>query len=188
MIYPSSYVRVRVAGRNGASSIESIPVYRVVTPGFISGMHACRALGNDGSTQGVMCADLFAERDNTGGVQVSATVEGACESLANRNIFPECAEIDMFFSAHRAQSDFGDPLTLEQCARHFNDPCSTPREFFEAAPLHDIPGPCNTSVGGPNEVWTVVGLGSSIELPVSGAVRFLAANLGSNHGIICGAL
>lgn len=187
MIYPSRFVRVRVAGRNGASSVENIPIYVVTSGGFLKGIHACRALGNDESTQAVMCADIFADPDNNHGVEVAAGVEGICQNLVNRNDFPRCANIAMTFGIHSAAINFGDS-TFDECG-HNGELCDIPREIFEG-PNFDLPatpgGGCDTTVGGPNEVWTVIQSGSSIELPISADTRDLAANLGSQHAIVCG--
>ncbi|HZR54488.1 MAG TPA: hypothetical protein VFB06_33940 [Streptosporangiaceae bacterium] len=188
MIYPSGYVRERVAGPDGASAIESIPIFHVTSAGVLNGIHACRALNNDTINQGVMCADLFAEPDGSNiGVEVAPFVEGMCQNLANPSFFPECAQITMTFSVNTPLFHDAGGAFEEQCARHFNDPCSTPREFFEGENF-PIPGECNSQPGGKNEVWTVIKGGSAIELPGSGVFSATATDFASQHAIVCGAL
>jgi hypothetical protein len=182
MIKPSRYVQVRVAGRDGASSTASIPVYIVTSPGLLSGIHACRVLGSDDFTQGVACADLFAEPDGSGGVEVTAETEGICQIIGS-NSFPECANITMLFSVNSAVAHNLGGVFSGECGHQFG-PCESPRTFF-AGNFWDIPGPCNASPGSRNEVWTVVFGGADIELPSTGDQRFLASNLGSQHAIVC---
>jgi hypothetical protein len=179
-INPSEYVQL--PGHNGAAS-PSIAVFRVPrgTGELLNGIHACRALGNDESTQGVYCADLFAEDDGHGGVIVVSAAEGFCQTLTNPNNFPRCADMQINLGVNTPGRS--STIAHDSCGHQFGL-CDIPRQFFEGDDL-DITTPCNTSVGGPNEAWTTIQGGSSIELPISSDTRTLSANLSSQHAIVC---
>ena len=166
--------------------IAATSVYPISGAGaFLSGIHACRALGNDKTYQGVICAQLFAAATSNGGVAVFQASQGICETLSGTTT--QCAEnsYSMELNAFTASGALRAGITGPSIAKcgHVNGPCSSSRNTYISSTGEDFTG-CNTSSPGPNEVWTTIDTGASIELPVSGKEVNLSANLASQHAIV----
>jgi hypothetical protein len=163
-----------------AITAAGIPVFHIPngTAEALPGIHACAALGNDGTTQGVECADIFVS-GGPGDVDIVPQSEAICQNLANRSVFPQCANavitMGLFASGPTQQGNWD----TEACG-HSDGPCGTPRQIFTGNMFVAF-----DQVTSCTEVWTVVAAGSNIELPVSARTVFSSANLGSGHAIVC---
>lgn len=127
--------------------------------------HVCEVLDDDGTNQAVICADLVVTALPDGVYLARGQAEVACQSLSNKNSFPQCANAVVWIGIEDPQ--VGDAL-LAQCG-HSNGPCSTPRHFFSSDAFQVDNGQCH------HNVWATVfwnlanGPQTSIELPASTA-------------------
>lgn len=137
----------------------------------LTSQHSCTAIGNDGKTQAVFCADLV---DN-GNSSFAPQAEGICQTISTGAIV-QCSDISFSFSAWSAS--FGELEGLSVTCGHSFGPCPAGRYIISDFPV--------AVSGGCLEVWTVVWAGSTIRLPGSGITKSLSANLGSGHTIVCG--
>lgn len=166
--------------RPSAVTPAGIPIFDVGSGSFglLPDIHACAALGNDGTTQGVECADIYVN-GVSGQVDISPASEAACQNLANPSVFPQCAN-----AAIKMALFFADPGTIQATGWDTgtcgpSNPCATPRQYFTGPITSSFP------VTSCTEVWTVVNAGSNVKLPGSGRTVSSAANLGSGHAIVC---
>jgi hypothetical protein len=163
-----------------AVTAAGIPIFHIPngTSEALPGIHACAALGNDGTTQAVECADIVAS-GGPGFVSIVPQSEAMCQNLANRSVFPQCANALITMSLFTPGPTQQGSWDTEQCG-HSAPLCKTPRQYF-------LPGLFTTfdQVTSCTDVWTVVAAGSNIELPVSAKTVFSSANLGSGHAIVC---
>jgi hypothetical protein len=174
---------------SATSNNSNIPVYYIPSTGgwYLKGIHACKSLGNDGFTQGVMCTDMYAAHDPNGGIDVTPVVEGICQSLHNGS-YPECAEIYVQFELARASGLNGEEWDAP-CG-HSSGSCGTGRHYVDGFPIHSTG--CDTRPGSSDEFWTLiwgyptrVNPTSYIELPGSAQTLRLQGNLASQHAIVC---
>ena len=167
-------------------SDNGIPVYHLTQDEegeCLSGIHACRSLGNDGTTQGVECADLYYGGLNSAGdLIISSVAEGYCQPVSG-GAMTQCANITVSFDFNtgNGESTSSDP-GLILCG-HSNGPCMNNRNEVVADFL-PIPSGC----GGPgsvHEVWTVDYTDNIIQLPGSDDKVISHSNLASQHAIVC---
>jgi len=196
---PSAYLNpetgvVTPATRESRLSSSAFPVYYITSTnkGYLSGIHRCRLIGNDGINQGVECADLYAVPDSSDGfpgVDVSAAAEGFCQNLGNTSDYPACQAIDIGFQAAQAGGTIT-PFWGLFCGAATGGPnCTTGRQSEIAdgagAYIHQdsITG-CVAQPGTVNEYWTTLESGDSIQLP-SGTQVAVGGNWSSQHAIVC---
>jgi hypothetical protein len=188
VIYPSYYVTVtgeKVASASAVTS-DSIPVYHVTSAGYLSGIHSCLELGNDGTVQGVQCADMWAEPDGSGGVIVEEAAEAFCNVL-NSSSYPGCQNIDVGFQLAQGtgiQTGW-DGISCGPDSGLSNT-CGTGRQYgigTYPGTGFDITG-CDPEPGTAYEFWTVLMGGNSIQLP-SGTTVSDSSNFAGQHAIVC---
>jgi hypothetical protein len=176
--------RTASPGIPGAASTTSIPIY-YITPtnyGYLSGIHACLPLGNDGTNQAVECADLWAGPDPTPGlVDVYPVAEGYCQNLSDHNSYPKCSFISLELELAQGNGAVGDIFGGECGAS--SAPCGTNRRNYFDGYVLTIGG-CDPEPGTAYEFWSVVRDDSMFFLP-SGHEVTSPENLASPHAIIC---
>jgi hypothetical protein len=155
--------------------------YDVTSPGLLSGIHACADIGNDGTYHAILCADMWAAPEDNGLIEVSPVVQAYCQ-VGNTSTVVQCANAEVLMEVARGTND-GLPASIAQCG-HSAGPCPTGK-FEKIGTPGDVSGTCG-GVGTQDEVWTVLGNGSSIQLPKSDQTKKLASNLASQHALICG--
>jgi hypothetical protein len=171
-----------------------IPVYFVQATGSdpdvqgcLDGIHACRVLGNDGTTQAVECADVYADSDEAGApgeAFVSPMIEGYCQTIST-GFLVQCANVDIPFEL----------ATPKAVSAQFTDVCGHSNGSCDAFGQGDTrnyamgnffqaPAACQ-GPGSQNEFWTVAQAGGTIELPGSDKKVSSSSNLASPHAIVC---
>jgi hypothetical protein len=174
-------------------SVNGIPIYYVVANQGVSpvyclkGIHNCEALGNDGVTQAVVCADLIAQANGSGDVDVISQAEGYCQNLANNSDYPQCANVEMTSELADAGAGISGPVT-QYCGHTHGNCVNNGRNYFYAG---EWVLPYTAGCGGPGsdyELWSDItghALDTTIEVPVSDSQFSLASNLASQHAIVC---
>jgi hypothetical protein len=84
-----AFLLVFVAGVLGTSTLAANA--GVVPPGSTKIFHSCKAIGSDGTTQGVVCADLYSHPDGAG-TDYYGQNEVACQTISS-GALKECAGI-----------------------------------------------------------------------------------------------
>jgi hypothetical protein len=186
------------AGHSGelpsAETDQGIPVYfveatgsDVEVAGCLDGIHACRVLGNDGTTQAVECADLYAESDEAGdpGVTiVSPMIEGYCQTIST-GFLVQCANVDVSFEAATPQAV---SAHFTDVCGHSNGPCDAfgqgDTRNYQLGGFFQAPADCH-GPGSGNEFWAVALAGATIQLPGSDKKVSSNSNLASQHAIVC---
>lgn len=144
--------------------------------GLVGGVHACKDLGNDGTTHGVVCADMYAATDSDGvDVDVFPGAEAVCQNSGGAT---QCADVKLTINV-----DFGDGFQgtkdLEVCG-HSNGSCASgDRNYWVGPDGYRIPR--GGGAGTASDVWTVIWPGSDIELPGSAKFVTLPGTFGSQH-------
>lgn len=146
------------AGPASAAAAVSPSAGQIVTP--LASMHTCEAAGNDGTTQGVFCADIVGYSDGT----FSYQVEAMCQNLFTHS-YPQCADVNYAFEGD--SSVYGLLWSGTAHCGHTAPACpANQRWIINSGRL--ILNPCSA-------VWTTVYNGARIELPGSGKVVYGAA-------------
>jgi hypothetical protein len=189
---PARYIRtkIRVAGTDRETT-ATIPIYYITSTnyGFLTGIHACKALGNDGTNQGVVCADVFAYPPSAslGGVAVFPFLESYCQNLADHNDYPACNEKVIPFTLANGAGQVISATTVDACGPYAgtDTPCPSGRQLTGGAHGFLISG-CDPEPGTIYEMWSVeYGIGL-IHLPTTNKpVGGTASNLASPHAIVC---
>lgn len=178
-----------------AETDQGIPVYFVEATGSdtdvqgcLDGIHACRVLGNDGTTQAVECADLYALNDEVGdpGVTVvSPMIEAYCQTISS-GFLVQCANVDVSFELAAAPHSVSAHFT-DQCG-HSNGSCDAfgqgDTRNYQLGSFFQAPAACQ-GPGTGNEFWAVALAGGTIELPGSDKTVSSSSNLASQHAIVC---
>jgi hypothetical protein len=183
---PSGYVHTanRAAVSSTSNAANTIPVYYITSTnyGYLTGIHACLALGNDGTNQGVECEDVYAYAPSSGTVAVFPVAEGICQNLANKSDYPQCRTNGIDF-ALATGIGYNTPTSTGVCGTYSTSPCvDNGRNYYLGTGIQ-LSG-CDTTPGDINEVWSVNWNGSAIALP-SSRVVLSKANAASPHAIIC---
>jgi hypothetical protein len=190
--FPSYYVtpagqRLSVAevDADAETPAASVPVYYISSSneGLLTGIHACEELGSYKGTQGIVCADLYASINSSGGVSVQSEEEGYCQGSAG---YVECASIAFVTDIAVAAPSGTDVYdNQDQACGHTLGACLSGRNYFRGTvPL--APDGCNTAPGDGSEFWTTIVPDTGIELPGDVDV-VLTGNLSSPHAIVVSA-
>ncbi len=163
--------------------------------------HTCTILGNDGTTQGVLCTDIVTGPDPegiSGQYWAEAQVEEYCQTISNGALV-QCANATAEFGLFGPGTTF--PLnahSFTQCG-HASGPCAGvgQRNYFQAPSMeyYEDLNHCSGNVNYETQVQTVAfsdQFNTSIELPGSDKTLYLtptngndSPNQGSGHYFIC---
>jgi hypothetical protein len=158
--------------------------YHIKTGGLLSGIHKCVNLGTDGTYQGVVCADLWAQPSGNaeGDIFVSPALEAYCQ-VGSTTTIKTCSSIDAFeFSANAFQLE--GPPSGAQCGAGFAA-CPANQRYELIGQHLAVTNGCG-GTGSDNEVWTVVEAGTKVDLPSPSFKNLtLGTNLASQHAIVC---
>ena len=168
---PSAHAGILApSGQVAADTAVSHLAGNAVQP--LASVHSCKVAGNDGTTQGVFCADVV---DEGGGI-FYVEAEAYCQNLSNHS-YPPCADINFGFEGASTLSQGAfwviSPNPTHFCG-HTAGACPTGRRVAYS-PTYSA---CD-------EVWTVVLSGARIQLPGSDQVVTLSANFASAHTTVC---
>lgn len=160
---------------------DSVPVFYISSSneGYLTGIHACEALGSYKGTQGVACADLYASI-SSGDVSVQAAEDGFCQDPAG---YVECAQI-VFVPDIAVASPSGTDVYEDddQSCGHNLGAC--PGGVYQVHGGTPVPpNGCNTAPGEGSEFWTVLAPVTAIELPGDVDV-YSTGNFASPHAIV----
>ncbi|MFI9275250.1 hypothetical protein ACIGXM_31745 [Kitasatospora sp. NPDC052896] len=196
---PVAAVLMAFLGLAGPADAASLPPILYASQGGFA--HQCTVIGNDGTVEGVVCADIVTGLDPEG-VQgqywAEAQVEAYCQNIQD-GIIVQCANATVDFGLFGPGTSW--PLnahTYAQCG-HGAGPCAGlyQRNYFHAPSMgysEDI-NHCSGNVGLETQVQTVdfsENFNTSIELPVSDKTVYLtplngndSPNQASGHYFIC---
>lgn len=156
----------------GAAGTASAPTATHLTTSAaqpLASVHSCKVAGNDGTTQGVFCADIIDNGNGTATIRAQAF----CQNLSNLSL-PQCADINFQFEGGSAHSGIEGPFGGHFCG-HTAGACPSNQRFIVDA------GPFVVC----DEVWTVILSGARIQLPGSDKAVTLSANFASAHTTVC---
>lgn len=179
------------------ASAAALPILHSGMTGTGQEAHQCTVIGNDGTTEGVVCIDILTgvyESNSGPGTYAKDQAEVFCQNM-NTNQPVQCANALVTFGLYNAAG--GANSGTYECG-HSYGPCSGGRNYYTNATF-DYPwsswsdNNCATNVSGPTSVWAVA-FGSNsntvIELPGSDKyVSLTSGNDGTNessgHYFIC---
>lgn len=179
-----------------ASATTLPPILYASQDGFA---HQCTTLGNDGTVQGVICADIVTEPSGEGaGYLAYAQAEAFCQNMLTK-IIVQCANATVDFGLFGPGTTW--PLnshTYSQCG-HASGPCAPfeQRNYFKAHVINytENSNQCSGNGGYETQVQTVVfseDFNTAIELPASGKMVYLtptndndSPNQVSGHYFVC---
>lgn len=140
----------------------------------VNSAHACRDIGNDGTTRAVFCADVI----DDGNGYFTAQAEGMCQTIATGALV-QCSDIFFEFSGWFKTYNVAAVDVDAGCGHPPYPLCLPARYIVHSQPVGQFD--CN------EEVWTVVWANgvNQITLPKTRQVKTLSnTDLGSGHIII----
>jgi hypothetical protein len=179
------------------ASAAALPILHSGMTGTGQEAHQCTVIGNDGTTEGVVCIDILTgvyESNSGPGTYARNQTEIFCQNMTT-NQTVRCADALVTFGLYNAAG--GANSGTNECGPNYTQ-CSTGRNYYSNTTF-DYPwsiwsdSNCATNISGQTSVWAVA-FGSNsntvIQLPGSGKyVSLTSGNDGSNessgHYFIC---
>lgn len=186
-----------VASANDASA-ASLPILHGSTTGPGQEAHQCTVIGNDGTTEGVVCIDILtglSDSSSGAGDYAKDQVEAYCQHMAT-GADVQCANAMATLGLYNGAGQ-GNSSTFE-CG-HSHGPCSTGRNYWTNTDFNYpwsswSDANCALSVTEPTQVWavafgdndTVIELpGSDKNVELSTASSNDSGNESTGHYFIC---
>jgi hypothetical protein len=183
---PSSFSCSSYTPVTSSETSDGIPVFFTDSSsvGCLDGIHTCRVVGNDGTTQAVECADIFAEGPGENGntnLDVWPVEEGYCQNLATDDIV-QCANVEMTFQLNNPG---GATASYTYTCGHSAGACDASGRNEDYGNGGSYDGPPDIAPGGQNEIWTEI-TSCTIQLPGSDMKVSCDGNMGTSHAIVNG--
>ena len=185
-----------IFGAVGSADAAALPILHTSMSGSGQEAHECTVVGNDGTTQGVVCVDILTgiyDSNSGEGSYAKDQVEVYCQNISS-GADVQCANALVTFGFYNAAG--GANSGTDECG-HSYGPCATGRNYYSNTTF-DYPwsswsdSNCASDSNGATSVWAVAfgGGDTVIELPGSDkSVSLVSGNDGGNessgHYFIC---
>jgi hypothetical protein len=183
-----------------SASAAALPILHSSSSTTGQEAHQCQVIGNDGTTQAVVCADILTgvyDADSGEGSYARDQVEAYCQTISTGAVV-QCADVLVTYGLNSAANDSAYPdISSDVECGHAYGACSTGRNVWSNV-TYDYPwskwtsSNCDSNVNGESSVWSVIygGNDTIIELPKSDkSVALTTGNDGGNeisgHYFIC---
>jgi hypothetical protein len=159
---------------------NTVTEFHVTGPEYLPGIHKCTVLpGTNTSTEGVVCADLFAGPASDGDLDVYPVIEAYCQNDVTSAVVA-CGSISFTIFLGFGNGN----ISFSYSAGCGNGKAACPGGRLKVSgPATEIGLGCLP--GTSSEVWSVVEAGTKINLPATLTINTLPSNLASQHAIVC---
>jgi hypothetical protein len=180
-----------IAGIAPSGSIHGVDLYYIPDNGELyqlNTIHTCAQVFLYEDDQGVECTDMYASY-NGEVLRIYPGAEGICQNTVT-GVYQQCWGIGIYGGLYSATD--GQQASLEDLCGSIDigdhlPPCASGGRTYwtNVDQSHYSVYFCDTTVDGPNNVWTDLSAGSQIIGPTNQG--YSSSNLASQHAIVCGA-